>query len=86
VVLLSLTEGDFSDYGGRDEVLVVTKETRLALKLGGTPQTIVVSPEGKVQRNWFGAYADNTNEVESALGVTLPGLLPAKPVATATYQ
>src|SRR5215831_6109168 len=44
--------------------------TLSAYKLGGTPQTIVVSPEGKVLKNWKGAYIDEgKEEVESYFGV-----------------
>lgn len=31
-------------------------ETTLAYKLGRVPQTTIVSPEGRVIANWFGAY------------------------------
>jgi hypothetical protein len=39
-----------------------------------TPQTLLVSPEGKLVRRWQGAYTDSQGEVEKALGVRLPGL------------
>jgi hypothetical protein len=86
VVLLSLEPGDFSDYGGRDNVLLVTANTRRALKLGATPQTLVVSPAGKVLQNWSGAYGDNAKQVESALHIVLPGLLPANMPARASFH
>ena len=44
-------------------------------KLGGTPQTIIVSPEGEVLKVWSGAFAENLQkDVESYFGVTLPGI------------
>lgn len=46
-------------------------------KLGGTPQTIVISPEGKVMNDWAGAYnAELRPELESFFGVSLPGMRP----------
>ena len=45
-------------------------------KLGGTPQTIVVSPKGEVLKVWSGAFAENLQkDVESYFGVTLPGIM-----------
>lgn len=45
-------------------------------KLGGTPQTIVVSPEGVVMKTWSGAFADETQkDVESYFQVRLPGIM-----------
>lgn len=45
-------------------------------KLGGTPQTIVVSPTGEVLKVWSGAFADSIQkEVETFFGVSLPGLM-----------
>jgi len=45
-------------------------------KLGGTPQTIVVSPNGEVMKLWSGAFADNVQkDVEAYFGVNLPGLM-----------
>ncbi len=43
------------------------------MKLGSTPQTIVISPEGKVLKSWIGAYMGNTkSEIESYFDVQLP--------------
>lgn len=45
-------------------------------KLGGTPQTLVVSPNGQVMKIWYGAFAEDTQrQVERYFGVTLPGLI-----------
>jgi hypothetical protein len=53
----------------------LSPETVKALGLGSTPQTLVISPEGRVLKNWTGAYIDRLRpEVEAYFGVTLPGL------------
>jgi hypothetical protein len=45
------------------------------LPLGGTPQTLVVSPTGRVIKNWPGAFmGDQETQVEEYFGVKLPGL------------
>lgn len=45
-------------------------------KLGGTPQTIVVSPQGKVTRIWSGAFAEDLQrEIEDYFSVKLPGIM-----------
>ena len=46
------------------------------LALGRTPQTIVLSSEGKVLKNWAGAYTENLQrEVEAYFGARIPGLI-----------
>jgi len=46
-----------------------------AYKFGGTPQTLVISPEGKVIKNWIGVYTgDVASDVESYFKVSLPGV------------
>lgn len=46
------------------------------LKLGATPQTIVIAPDGKVAKNWIGAYtAGQQKEIESYFEIKLPGLV-----------
>jgi peroxiredoxin len=53
----------------------LTRETMRSLGLGNTPQTIVVSPEGKILKVWMGAYDEEVrSEVEAYFGVQLPGL------------
>lgn len=52
-----------------------TPETVRALGLKSTPQTIVISPEGEVLKNWVGAYGERVRpEIEAFFGVRLPGL------------
>ena len=56
----------------------LTRETIQSLGLGRTPQTIVVSPEGKILKVWMGAYVEEMRpEVEAYFGVQLPGLTSA---------
>lgn len=51
----------------------ISPDTRTAYHLGGTPDTIVVSVDGKVIKHWQGAYVGLTKEeVESYFGVRLP--------------
>jgi peroxiredoxin len=53
-------------------------ETVQSLGLGGTPQTIIVSPEGRILKVWTGAYTENVRpEVEAYFGIQLPGLVSA---------
>lgn len=52
-------------------------------KLGGTPQTIVVSPKGEVLKVWSGAFADGLQkDVESYFGVNLPGIVDPETVVS----
>jgi hypothetical protein len=45
-----------------------------ALGLGNTPQTILVGTDGRIQKNWVGAYMGNIqSEVEQTFAVKLPG-------------
>jgi peroxiredoxin len=51
-------------------------ETRAAYRIGGIPQTVVLSPTGTVLKSWRGAYQDRQQEeVEKYFGVKLPGLV-----------
>jgi hypothetical protein len=44
-------------------------------KLGGTPQMLVISQDGKVVKNWHGAYSgDQEKDVENFFGISLPGI------------
>jgi len=50
-------------------------ETLKIYKLGSTPQTIVISHDGRVVQNWVGAYVgDQKKEIETYFHVNLPGL------------
>jgi hypothetical protein len=50
-------------------------ESQSAYRMGATPQTLVVSAGGRVERVWVGAYAGRVKaEVERFFDVTLPAL------------
>jgi hypothetical protein len=52
-----------------------SRDTQDAYGLGATPQTIVVGSDGRVARNWKGAYTGRLlTEVSELLDVQLPGL------------
>ena len=53
----------------------IPKESGDAYKMGGTPQTVVVSSQGQVLQSWVGAYVgDQKSQVEAYFKVTLPGV------------
>ena len=57
----------------------LTDDSMRMLGVGGTPQTIVVSPDGRVLKNWVGAFGALTQpEVEEFFNVQLPGLTAAQ--------
>ena len=82
---LSLSKkNDVKDYVAQTKLDLpvfegLSDEAMQEYKLGITPQTIVVSPEGKVVHNWLGAYVgSNEDEVEKFFGVQLPGVTNTK--------
>lgn len=81
---LSLTDKDVRDYAAKNQLdLPVyfnpSDEATREYKLGSTPQTIVISRDGKVLKNWLGAYTGPQQaEVEQFFGVSLPGITPNK--------
>lgn len=51
----------------------ISEEAKKAYKMGGTPQTIVVSPKGVVVANWNGAYLGKQKDaVEDFFKIELP--------------
>ena len=55
-----------------------SQETIDVFHLGATPETLVVSTEGKLVKNWTGSYAAGVQkEIEAYFDIRLPGLLPA---------
>jgi len=78
---LSLSSDRLSDYVKENQLQfpIYTDLPILTMKeykLGGTPQTIVVSPAGQVLRIWSGAFAQNLQkEVEDYFRVKLPGIM-----------
>jgi hypothetical protein len=84
---LSLSSDQLVDYVKENnlEFPMYTDLPILAMreyKLGGTPQTLVVSPKGQVTRIWSGAFAEDLQkEVEEYFSVKLPGIMdPVKTV------
>ena len=79
IVGISLSKDNLKQYLERENLALTVftdlpESARINYRFGGTPTTIVVSPEGKVLRVWMGAYSDpNRDEIERYLGVQLPG-------------
>jgi peroxiredoxin len=77
---LSLSDQGLAEYVSKNELKVpiysgLSSDTLKTYKLGGTPQTIVVSPEGRVLQSWMGAYVgDQKSQIEAFFHVILPGL------------
>jgi peroxiredoxin len=80
---LSLSEQALAEYVAQNDLNLsvysgLSPEALKTYKLGSTPQTIVISPEGKVLQDWAGAYVgDQKSQVEGFFHVSLPGLRPA---------
>lgn len=63
------SELDFPVYGD------ISVEARSAYHLGGTPDTIVVSTDGRVLKHWQGAYVGSTKQdIEAYFNVHLPSI------------
>jgi peroxiredoxin len=77
---LSLTSDKLADYVRQNNFAfpVYTELpffTTSTYKLGGTPQTIIVSQEGRVLKNWMGSYEGTLEqEVEDFFQIQLPGV------------
>ncbi len=77
---VSLSEQGLAEYVTKNALKLpvyssVSPEALKTYKLGSTPQTIVISPEGKVLQNWIGVYVgDQKSQVEAFFHVSLPGL------------
>ncbi len=77
---LSLSDNTLPEYVAKNDLKLpvysgLPPETLKTYKLGSTPQTIVISPEGKVLQDWVGAYVgDQKSQVEAFFRVSLPGL------------
>lgn len=84
IVGLSLADDDLTKFVevqhfGFPVYRGLSQESIQMLGLGGTPQTIVVSREGRVLKNWIGAFSSRTQaEVEQFFDVRLPGLTAQK--------
>jgi hypothetical protein len=79
-IALSLSDDTLAEYVAKNDLKLpvysgLSTDTKAAYKLSGTPQTIVVSPDGRVLQNWMGAYVgDQKSQVEAFFRVTLPGI------------
>jgi peroxiredoxin len=79
IVGISLTRQDLKQYleekGFSLPVYTdIADSTKAIYRLGGTPTTIIVSPEARVMKVWSGVYVDNIRrEIEESLKVHLPG-------------
>lgn len=79
IIGVSLTREDLKEYMEREHLAFpvytdLTDATKSIYRLGGTPETIVVSTEGKVLKVWLGAYTnDLREEIQGYLGLQLPG-------------
>jgi len=77
---ISLSEKTLKEYVAKNELNLpvysgLSQETVATYKLGSTPQTLVISPEGRVLQDWVGAYVgDQKSQVEAFFHVSLPGL------------
>lgn len=73
-------EAFLEEHGVVMPVLIPSQEARKKYGLGGTPQTIVLGPDGRVLKNWVGAYAPkNANAIAAYFRITLPGLTTSAP-------
>lgn len=79
-VALSLDSKGLKEYVASHHITFpiysdLPQETISKYKFGGTPQTIVISSEGKVLQNWRGAYTGDLKiQVEKFFNTTLPGI------------
>jgi hypothetical protein len=79
-IALSLSEDTLAEYVAKNDLKLpvysgLSMDTKAAYKLSGTPQTIVVSSDGRVLQNWMGAYVGHQkSQVEAFFHVTLPGI------------
>jgi peroxiredoxin len=79
VVGISLTSVDLAAYLDHEHLVFpvytgLTDATKAAYKLGGTPTTIIVSPNSTVLKAWSGVYEEPVRtEIQGFLKVRLPG-------------
>lgn len=77
---ISLSKEGLTEYVAKNGLTVpvytdLSDQTRKAYKMVGTPQTIVVSRDGKVIQNWMGAYTgEQQRQLEEYFGIKLPGV------------
>jgi peroxiredoxin len=67
------------EHGFEFQILALSPASRGALKLGGTPQMLVVGSDGHLLKNWSGAPQGALQaEIEAFFGIRLPGLRPSR--------
>ena len=77
---LSLSQPGLADYVRANELTIpvltaLSADTIRAYRLGATPQTLVISPEGRVLENWRGAWINKQkSDIEVFFNVSLPGI------------
>ena len=84
IVLVSLTMQGFREYWEAlrlnwtgQAVLPIgdlAQDTLNSLKIVGTPELILISPAGMVEKVWTGAFMNSREEIERLLRVSLPGI------------
>jgi peroxiredoxin len=90
IIGVSLSQEGLAEYVAKNDLKLpiysgLSEETKRAYKLSGTPQTIVVSRDGKVLQNWMGAYSGAQKaQVEAFFHVALPGLSASPPPLSGT--
>jgi hypothetical protein len=78
--ILSTSKDGLKEYlgdGYRDYPVYtdITDLVKVAYNLGKTPQIIVVSTDGRILRNWIGAYTENVErDIEDFFQINLPGI------------
>jgi len=81
LVGLALSSEGLAEYVAKNgiEFPVLTEpdqSTVRSYRLGGTPATILISPEGRVLKIWMGAWGGRTQaEIETQFSVRLPGFI-----------
>jgi hypothetical protein len=56
-------------------LFTISPEAARQYRLAGTPDTVLIAPDGAFVRRWSGAYSPNMlDEIETLLRVKLPGL------------
>jgi hypothetical protein len=79
VVGIALTRQDLDLYMKNENLHLpvysdIRSDLREIYRLGGTPETIVVSPDNKVLNVWYGAYEEQIRpNIENFLQIHLPG-------------
>lgn len=77
---LSITAKDLAEYVRANSLampiyVLQDRNTRKALRVIATPETILVSQNGVVQKVWMGAWSGrHAKEIEQQFGVTLPAV------------